>query len=589
MMGTDTTKSDHIELDAVEFWGQNLYGTALHDWPNDGGAAAEHTDLPQVTTGDPSQPHNYGFLWVPATASTPGRVEFYYDGKDVGGETYSQGGTYSVLDASHLVLILGTGPNNPMTVSNVQVWQTSAANDLINGSAAPVTPPDTTPPVVTPPVVTPPDTTPPVTTPPGAIPPLGAPGSDNFTTLPDTTDIPTLLAVMNGNALASSESGGFPITLDPGDITPGTNGSATDAQGNVYTLPFRGDGWGDTMGRVAMNGVVSDELGGGFVDAIRIVNGVALFENSKGLGWGNADTNVGGDPGPGDPGSSTGGLPVQGTVPPPVITPPDTTPPVVTPPDTIPPVVAPPVGGTPSANDTVVLAGSTDAITDASGNLWTITGGAQIAVNGVTDAVTAEVTRLAYVDGTIWQENTAGNWYGETRPDDSWSAATTTSPLPAAPSSPPTTTPSPAVIHVPAHKVHFSVAATSAIINATRGNHLFFISGSNDTFNLGGGAETITDSGEGGNTFNLPAAGNGSAVFNAAVLTDGDVFNLKAALAETAWTGSPSTLSSFLHTEQVGANTELLVSEQSGGTGVLLATFKDSTASLSTILDHSVT
>ena len=70
------------------------------------------------------------------------------------------------------------------------------------------------------------------------------------------------------------------------------------------------------------------------------------------------------------------------------------------------------------------------------------------------------------------------------------------------------------------------------------------------TFNLSGGVETVTDGGTGGNTFNLPAAGNGSAIFNAAALTDGDVFGLKAALAATQWTGPPNTLSSFLHTVQ---------------------------------------
>ena len=34
------------------------------------------------------------------------------------------------MDARHLYMILGSGPSNPMTVYNVQVWQKSTANDI---------------------------------------------------------------------------------------------------------------------------------------------------------------------------------------------------------------------------------------------------------------------------------------------------------------------------------------------------------------------------------------------------------------------------------------------------------------------------
>ncbi len=96
------------------------------------------------------------------------------------------------------------------------------------------------------------------------------------------------------------------------------------------------------------------------------------------------------------------------------------------------PTATPTPTGAPSANDTVVLAGSSAAITDASGNAWTITSGGQVAVNGTADATTANVTELAYVNGTIWQENAASLWWGETAPNSAWSpaAGTATSPLP---------------------------------------------------------------------------------------------------------------------------------------------------------------
>jgi hypothetical protein len=99
------------------------------------------------------------------------------------------------------------------------------------------------------------------------------------------------------------------------------------------------------------------------------------------------------------------------------------------PPPPPPPVVSP--------NDTVVLAGSTAAITDAAGNKWTITSGGQIAVNGVVDPVTYRVTELAYVNGVVWQEDFANLWWGKTSPDAAWmpTAGTSTSPLP--PTKPP--------------------------------------------------------------------------------------------------------------------------------------------------------
>ena len=76
--------------------------------------------------------------------------------------------------------------------------------------------------------------------------------------------------------------------------------------------------------------------------------------------------------------------------------------------------VKPPV--TASPNGTVVLAGSSNAIIDTSGNKWTITASGQIAVNGVTDAMTASVKEIAYVNNTVWQENRANLWW-ENQPE----------------------------------------------------------------------------------------------------------------------------------------------------------------------------
>ena len=80
---------------------------------------------------------------------------------------------------------------------------------------------------------------------------------------------------------------------------------------------------------------------------------------------------------------------------------------------------------TQSANHTVVT-GTTSAITDANGKTWTITSGGQVAVDSIVDTTTANVTGLAYVNGTIWQENSSRLWWGN-------AAGTATSPLPATP------------------------------------------------------------------------------------------------------------------------------------------------------------
>jgi endoglucanase len=81
--------------------------------------------------------------------------------------------------------------------------------------------------------------------------------------------------------------------------------------------------------------------------------------------------------------------------------------------------------------------GPNAAIIDAAGNKWTITAGAQIAVNGIVDATTGAVVQLAYVNGLIWQQNdkpaqTPPNlWWGKASPSAPWlpQAGTATSPL----------------------------------------------------------------------------------------------------------------------------------------------------------------
>ncbi len=89
-----------------------------------------------------------------------------------------------------------------------------------------------------------------------------------------------------------------------------------------------------------------------------------------------------------------------------------------------------------SPNDTVVgfdLPGASNvatSITDADGNVWTITSGGQVAENGVADQTTSYVIALAYVNGEIFQENITNTWWGKTSSSTAWFGAWTYSQLP---------------------------------------------------------------------------------------------------------------------------------------------------------------
>jgi hypothetical protein len=85
----------------------------------------------------------------------------------------------------------------------------------------------------------------------------------------------------------------------------------------------------------------------------------------------------------------------------------------------------PPVPISGVSPDATVLSSVGPAITDANGNVWTIVPGVagrgnQIAVDGAVDLRTANITKIAYVNGALWQQNTAGGWWSTTAPNGDW-------------------------------------------------------------------------------------------------------------------------------------------------------------------------
>ena len=132
--GWATDPSGHvIEPDFFEFMtaGNNQeFDFNIHEWGSSGQLASDGGKASLPSGFDASQPHTYGFLWVPASGSSPGSASMFVDGNQVGPvHTWSPGGSYSTFDDSELEVIFGTGSANPMTVYNTQVWQKDASKD----------------------------------------------------------------------------------------------------------------------------------------------------------------------------------------------------------------------------------------------------------------------------------------------------------------------------------------------------------------------------------------------------------------------------------------------------------------------------
>jgi hypothetical protein len=130
---------------------QNVYGASLHDIYGIPGVTCPpglcrvDSALGKIVAPvgtDFTQYHRYGFLWVPATATKSGYAAIYLDGQlaappqewtqytNQPPTPQGQPWAFGVLDQRRLMLILGTGIGEPMTIQSVNVWQASTANNL---------------------------------------------------------------------------------------------------------------------------------------------------------------------------------------------------------------------------------------------------------------------------------------------------------------------------------------------------------------------------------------------------------------------------------------------------------------------------
>jgi hypothetical protein len=158
----DFFEVDFMEYDAASNTYPAAYQNGIGNWYNNNptlstsnpqniGAGVGTVSAPAGT--DFSKPHKYGCLWVPATGSgvtttTQGYLIFYFDDVQTGATFYwdyynpsdasypspqpsNEVSAMSGMDWRHMFMILGSDVNQPTTVQSVNVWQTSAANNLV--------------------------------------------------------------------------------------------------------------------------------------------------------------------------------------------------------------------------------------------------------------------------------------------------------------------------------------------------------------------------------------------------------------------------------------------------------------------------
>lgn len=259
--GGNWAEVDIAENDAIT---PGSYQIQYHNWYNTNGGQVYGEPSPATVPAgtDFSQPHTYGMLWVPATATTQGSMKFFFDGSQVGttitwnqyvpGQSAQQN-PFAVLDSRQLSLILGTG-GSPTTVSNVQVWQNGTSQDTGTGLTATASG-QPCPPV-----------------------PASAPAASiNTLATAASTSTPASPAPTNTPAPAPATQPAAAITTQ--DPTPGDGEYAKDCSGNIWTV--------SSNNKILENNVAV--VGGGDTDQL-LVQGCTVYGHSNGqngssVGW----------------------------------------------------------------------------------------------------------------------------------------------------------------------------------------------------------------------------------------------------------------------------------------------------------------
>jgi hypothetical protein len=132
-----------------------------------------------------------------------------------------------------------------------------------------------------------------------------------------------------------------------------------------------------------------------------------------------------------------------------------------------------------------------------------------------------------------------------------------------------------------------SISQGYATITSTQGDHMIFLYGSNDTVAMSGGDETILEFGK-HNTFELPSAGMGYDEISGSMLTNGDQFDFRQALAASQWDGQSSDLAQYLNVSHSNGNTVVSISDTGSGSGSAVLLLEHTAISMTQLLAHSV-
>ena len=149
---THFIEDDFFEYVTASFAGPNSYGATMHDWYGiwkktclpaafcsiknilGGGSKFNNGHIRLTQNIDWTQFHVIGQLWVPSdNVNKIGYVQNYFDGIPTSKVSWNMATNlmpppqgdfiFSIMDTSHLVVILGTGIKQPLHVDWVRVWQ----------------------------------------------------------------------------------------------------------------------------------------------------------------------------------------------------------------------------------------------------------------------------------------------------------------------------------------------------------------------------------------------------------------------------------------------------------------------------------
>jgi plastocyanin len=123
-------------------------------------------------------------------------------------------------------------------------------------------------------------------------------------------------------------------------------------------------------------------------------------------------------------------------------------------------------------------------------------------------------------------------------------------------------------------------------ISTGSGNDTITVGGSGNQVNSGGGTNVI-NGGTGNDTFVLPPAGLGFDTITSFTELNGDVLDLRSALAATGWNGKSSTLGNYLKVTDSNGNTTLAIASNGTGAGTAIAALNGSgNLGLTDLLSH---